>query len=280
MAAKTFSMNVTFSVEEKGKKRPDYNLDSDAKGQMTLKDLLEWHRQILMATAVEVTKEEQARGFTKNPIVLTDGKHTGRIDAVQPLGNIEISAPVQADLVLAEIFKGLLYRSKEVTGQYINSHRVVYNKQQVADDFFSFKAWLAKGIVFNPGDELIFVNAAPYARKLERLGVTAQRTKSMDKKRKVKSKDKKLRSADSAGKILAPDGTYFLTYKSVKKRFKANVNIKFTFLSGSYLGLSGVFKTVRGQGRKALDPNSKEGKSPRAYLYPAIVLTFRAGGIL
>jgi hypothetical protein len=101
------------------------------------------------------------------------------------------------------------------------------------------------------------VNTQPYARRLETLGVTAQRQQARRREPKKHAKRKK----DYLLKI--PNGAYQLTYRAIKAKYKSNLPITFSFLPGNMLGLSGEFK---GHGLR-------KGSAGRSYLYP--VLTFR-----
>lgn len=255
-------LDVQLSVYEKGRKRPEYTLDSDLHGQITLLDLLEWTKQALIITADEVLKEEQAAGFDKRPIVAVDGRVGKPITKVNPLGQIEITARSSVKGVLTEAYDALLYRSKVLTGRYKSSHFVFHNGKQVASDKISLDAWLASSPEIKDNDRVRIVNIQPYARKLERYGITAQRSKTRYEEAGARKKKKTGRLA------LSPNGTYFLTARAIRAKYKRSAEIKFTYLQGSQIGLSGAFKSGR----------PGKNSAGRTYLYPTLVITVRERG--
>ena len=263
MARGEFSVNI--SVEENGRRKPQYTLDSDLNGEMTLVDLLNWTRQALIVTADEALQDEKRLGFDDEPIMLVDGRRGRDIRTVSPLGQIEFVSRQDAGGVLLEAYDGLLKRSKVLKGDYKKSHFVFYNGKQVATDFASLQAWvgfvsLGQSIDFKDGDTVRIVNIQPYARRLERLGVTAQRTSS---KRKIGPLNKGARSPS------IDNGAYQLTTRAIKAKYKQNALVKFEYLPGSCLGLTGSFK----KGRKG------KNSSGRPYLYPSIKFTIQERGI-
>lgn len=254
------NFEVSVAVEESGRRRPEYRLDTDLHGEVTLADFLEFTRSTLIITSNEVLKEEQANGFDKNPVVAVDGNVGKPVSAVNSLGQIEFTKRADMKEVLTETYEGILGRSPVLTGRYKSSNFVFLNGDQVANDLATFKSWIESNPTFEDKDLIRFVNIQPYGRKLERLGVTGQRQQS----RTVKSRDKR-RSAQGH-RVLAPNGTYFLTARAIRSKYKRNSVIKFTFISGNSLGITGNFK----QGRN--------GKPGRAYLYPTIIISVREGG--
>lgn len=255
--------DVKISVTEKGKKRPEYTIDSDLDGEITLQDLLEYTKAVLIVTADEVLKEAQSRGFDQYPVVTVDGRPGKPVSAVSPLGQIEFTARQDIREILLETYNSILFRSKVLTGRYKSSHFVFLNGQQVATDLRSLEAWLNTGPQITDKDTIRIVNIQPYARKLERYGITAQRSKSRyEKRRKPK--------ANKGAYFLSPNGTYFLTARAIKSKYKRNSIIRFTFLPGSSLGLSASFKT----GRRG------KNSAGRPYLYPSLVISVQGRGVL
>lgn len=265
-----FSVDV--SVTETGRGAPAYNLDSDLNGEVTLAEFLEFTKASLIIIASETLKEEQANGFDPKPIVAVDGQKNKPVIAVSPLGSIEFTSKASMDAILQDTYEAIRFRSPVDTGKYIKSHYVFLNGIQVASDFSSFEAWLATRPEFKEKDLIRFVNIQPYARKLERYGITAQRQQS----RTVKSSDKRGRSGVN-GRILAPNGTYFLTTRAIRRKYKRNSIISFSFLSGSSLGLSATFKTQTGGARGG--GSFRRKKSGRTYLYPTITISVQESGI-
>lgn len=255
-------ISVEMSVEEKGviKESRGYLRDS----AIELEDLLKWTKERLIVIADQALEEEQAKGFDKEPILLIDGKKNRPITSVSPLGQIEFVARMDFGDILIEAYDGLLKRSKILTGRYIKSHYVFHNGVQVAVDAPSLTKWIESGPTFKNKDTIRIVNIQPYARRLELLGVTAQRTQN--KRQDLGRSNKK-----KAGLIAkVPNGAYQLTVRAVKSKYKNNSSVRFTFLPGSSIGLSGVFK----KGRKG------KNSAGRPYLYPTIVFTVDERGIL
>ncbi len=252
---------LEYGVFEDGRKAPEYSLETDLRGEISLADFLAFTKSSLIIIADQVLKEEQDNGFDKNPVLVVDGSQSKPIANVSPLGSIEFVSRANITDIIRETFDGLIFRSPIDTGKYVSSHVVLLNNSEVARGQNSLDSWLATNPQFKDSDTIKFVNLQPYARKLERLGVSGQRQQS----RTVKSRDK--RKAASGGRILAPNGAYFLTTRAIKAKYKQNINIKFSFIPGGQLGLKGSFKVGR------------NGKPGRSYLYPIIILTVNERGI-
>lgn len=262
----TIRCAVDIKVTESGRNAPEYQLDSDLNGEITLQDLLEYTKSSLILIAHEVLKEEQDAGFDKNPVVAVDGRVGKPVENVSPLGSIEFTSKADINQMLIDTYVSLLDRSPVLTGRYKSSHFVFLNGTQVATDLSSLSNWLTSEPKFKDSDIIRFVDIQPYARKLERLGVTAQRTQS----RSSRSQDKRGRSG---AKVLVPNGTYYLTYRAVKRKYKRNSSIGFGYISGASLGLADrsqqhYFKTKR-----------KSEKVSRTYLYPTIAISVDANGV-
>lgn len=251
---------VQLSVQEGGRRRPEYSLDTDLNGEITLQDLLNFTKQALIITADQILKEEQAAGFDKEPILAVDGRVGKPVQNVSPLGQIEFTSRQNMRDILLETYNALLYRSKVLTGQYKSSHYVFLNGTQVATDLGSLESWLNSNPKLQDKDTIRIVNIVPYARKLERFGITAQRSK-------IRREDSGRRRGKTTGKLVSiPNGTYFLTARAIRSKYKRNSIIRFTFIPGSSLGLSGSFKG----GRKS--------SAGRPYLYPSIVISVQERG--
>lgn len=264
---------VKLDVYEKGKKDSEYTINSDISGKVSLKDFFAYTKLALLTISREVLREEQAKGFDKEPVVVVDGRANRSPETVNPVGKISFIARAEALDVLEEIYAGIIERSPVDTGQYVNRNQVYLNKNRIANNREQLAAWVKSAPTLKSTDVISFINTSDYARKLERLGVTAQR-RGM---RTQKSTDKRGRSGFN-GRILAANGTYFLTSRSVKRKYKSNVQINFLFVPGSVIGLSNVFQTQGGQGRKKLD--GKDLAKSRTYLYPAITVRLKSGGTL
>ena len=191
--------DVNLSVMESGKKRPDYTLNSDLSGEITLMDLLNWTKSALIVTADEVFKGAKKEGFDPNPTVFVDGRINKPVINVSPFGKIEFVAKMDFADILLDAYDGLLKRSKVKKGVYIASHYVFHNGKQVAIDMPSLTAWLESNPVFENKDTIRIVNIQPYARRLELLGVTAQRTQ-------IKTDNTGRRKKKSGHTVKVPNG--------------------------------------------------------------------------
>lgn len=260
------SFGVNISVVETGRRRPEYNIDSDLNGEITLQDLLEWTKAALIITADQILAEEQAMGFDKNPVITVDDRANKKPADVSPLGKIQFTARQDMSTIVLETYNALLFRSKVLTGTYKSSHYVFLNGTQVATDLSSLTGWLETNPEFKDADLIRFVNIQPYARRLERYGITAQRSKTSYRE----SGRKKGKGASTGKLVLVPNGAYQLTARAIRSKYKRNSIIKFTFIPGSSLGLAGSFS----KGRKG------KNSSGRPYLYPSISISVQERGTL
>lgn len=260
MVTQTFSVDLT--VTENGRKSPQYFLGSDLSGEITLQELLEFTKSSLIIIADEVLREEQGAGFDKEPVTLVDGKKNRDIRVVHPLGQIEFISRQSFDTIILDAYNALLELSKVKTGRYKSSHYVFHNGKQVATDLTSLGIWLKSAPEFQERDTIRIVNIQPYARRLELLGVTSTRSKQ--------TKRAKKKQGQPTGTIVnVPNGAYQLTYRRVRYKYKNNVFIRFSFLQGSQLGISGNFGAQWGK---------KRGGRP--YLFPTLVFGFQSAGVL
>lgn len=264
MAAPNFS--VTYQVIDKGKNATGFNLDNDINGAATLEDLLKFTKRALILISGDALKEEQSRGFDKNPTLIVDNKFNSQVDNVKPLGKIEYVARAEFKMMILETYRKIMYYSKVKTGRYLNSNVVTYNGTMVATNIISLENWLKTKTEFSDRDIIRFVNFQPYARKLETLGVTRQRSQGKPKRvLRKKKRGKKM--------VTLPNGAYAMAFMSVKRRFKKNVFIGMDLLPGNKLGLNsqeGKFK-----GKKA----KREGYWGQPYIYPTIILRAVSAGL-
>jgi len=254
---------VTTSIVDSRNRKAVNPLISDLNGEYTLTELLEHTKASLILISDQVLREEQAAGFDKKPIIAVDRVVGRPLQVVQPLGQVEFTARAQVSDILFATYEAILYRSKVLTGRYKSSNYVFLNGTQVATSMRELEVWFAFAApAFKQSDIIRFVNIQPYARKLERAGITAQRSKI----RKVTGNKK----GKHAGKLLeVPNGTYYLTARAIKAKYKRNSGIRFSFISGASLGLSGVFQKA---GRKG------KNSAGRPYLYPSITISVSEEG--
>jgi hypothetical protein len=255
------SLHVDITVTESGRRAPQLELKGgrDLDGHISLVDLLDYTKQVLIITADTVLREEQSQGFDQHPVVAVDNVIGKPVYNVNPLGKIDFTARADMGDIVLETYQNILDKSPVLTGQYKSSNYVFLNGTQVATDKASLTAWVESNPEFSESDLIRFVNIEPYARKLERLGVTAQRQQS----RTIKSRGGR---AKGSGRVLAPNGSYFLTARQIRAKYKRNSIVRFEFIPGSQLGIGGNFAPRR-------------GKPGRAYLYPSILISVQESGI-
>jgi hypothetical protein len=257
-----------------------YNVDKDLGGKVTLDKFMGYLRSTLIQVAHNALREEQARGFPKKEyITRVDGSFTKPVEKVNPFGKISISrydSSVATEDIL-DMYKAILERSKVVTGTYIDHNYVLFKGVTVARSISELSSWLSSRPKVVPGDRLIFVNITPYARRLERLGVRAGSTSERFQKysKKTRSQYNKIKTHFSA-----PNGAYYLAYRSIRREDKGKYRLKFDFISGSTLQLDRV--TIRNKrtgsvlGKKKFNLRKSDKGPARAYVYPSIVVTFIA----
>jgi hypothetical protein len=259
--------DIAYSVKESGRRAPSWDLENDLDGSATLADILRFTKGALIKISSDVLKEEQALGFDKNPTLIVDGKYNKKVDQVNPLGKIQYVARQPLKQLILDTYDAIRFRTKIVTGEYGKNNIVTFNGLQVANNLASLKKWLDSKNNFENRDIIRFINTAPYARKLERLGVTAQRTK-------IKQESHKRATAKNRGRtfgrkaVLIPNGVYALAFKAIQSKYKNNAFIRFRLVQGSDLGLVGpgrVYKTGKTKGRP--------------YLYPSILISAVEAGM-
>jgi len=259
-------ISIDVSVTENGRRAPEYTINTDLRGEISLGDLLEFTKQSLISTSFTVLQEEQANGFDKKPVVTVDGSSNKSVLDVSPLGTIEYTSRVSVDALLLDAYQGLLDRSPVLTGAYKSSHYVFLNSKQIANSLDSLQTWINSSPEVKTSDVFLIVNVQPYARKLERFGVRAGgEGGNTHKPRLGQSRDKK--KAQRGVKVLVPNGAYFLTARALRYKYKRNTSIRFQFSSGTTFNIVGSFKS-----------GHKSGKG-RAYLYPTIRIAVSEEGL-
>lgn len=267
------NFSITYEVKEKGKNAPHYSLTNDITGQTTLENLLIFTKQALIKISDTVLAEEQARGFDKEPVLLVDGKKNIPKESVNPLGKIQYIAKAGFRELILYAYDAIRIKSKKATGRYFANNFVIFNQKVIATDRMQLELWLESKKSFEDKDFLRFVNTAPYARKLEYLGVSSRKLAVVKMRKAVKSDKVK-----AGTKLKSPNGAYALAYRAIKRKYKANVGLSFHFIPGNLLGLVGpgrVFSTTIKRRRK-----SNKAKAGRPYLYPSILLTLSSKGVI
>lgn len=251
MAAAKFK--VEYKVSGGGKRAPKFTLDQDLNGEMTIEDIRQSQKDLLLSVAAEVLREEVDRGFPRDFITYVDGRKKP-VEQVKPFGKIEFVSPMSVDEVLIATMEAIEERSKVVTGAYMRSHEVTFNGVVVARDSSSLASWLNSGPTMKPKDIITFINTQPYARRLERYGITKDSSPMPKGQKRTPGR---------------PNGTYRLAYRSVRRKYRRNVKILFRMIPGNELaGLTGQRTFKRG----------RKGSVGRAYLYPSIQIIIGSDG--
>lgn len=262
---KSFGVEV-YGYEKNGRGKATKTLfESDMDGRVTLQELLQFTKQALLTIAVDALNEEQRKGFDKEPRVLVDGSGNKRLKDVNPLGKIQFVTRQNFSQIILDTYIAIQSRSPSVTGEFFRGNVVTYNGREIARTMPQLEAWMKEiekdGFSFRPSDRIRFINVVPYARKLENLGVTKGRTKPRV--------DQKQRKRSSPGYVAVPNGVYSLAVRAIKRKYKGNSNIKFTFLPGESLGITGSDRDEK-TGKPRRRTFKKDG---RPYLYPTITIT-------
>ena len=199
----------SISIVGGGKRGIVHDLTHDLDGEITLSELLDTLKSTLIISADSFLRQEQDAGFDKEPIMLVDGRRGKDILNVSPLGQIEFVSRQNISDIVIDAYEGLLYRSKVLHGVYIKSHYVFYNGKQVATDLESLKSWFASGVQVQDKDIIRIVNIQPYGRRLELLGVTAQRS---NKKLEEKGRRNKVKTGVF---FKVPNGTGIYSVRAI-----------------------------------------------------------------
>lgn len=121
----------------------------------------QWVKEATIRAAETALREEVARGFDNQPVVVTDGTPRRDYSEVKPFGKIEfIRRPQMAEAVLWALDM-LRKRSPVLTGRYVQSHVVLLNKAEITGDV---RAALQ---AVKETDRVQIVNPQPYAKKIE-----------------------------------------------------------------------------------------------------------------
>jgi len=248
--------SVTYTMKEGN----PYNFDD-------LGSLFAFTKRALISLAVDALEEEQALGFDKSPVVVVDNKRGESINKVKPLGKIQFVARQDLKDILIFAYNSIMIRSKELSGDYKRSNVVTFNGQQVANTEEGFTTWLNSIAYFEPRDRIRFVNTSPYARKLERYGISKGVGGLGRSSRRYRKADKHEKRKGGT-QFLVPNGTYALAQRAIARKYQANAFIKFEFLPGDSLGITGPGTQYK-RGASA-------GKS---YLFPTILIYATPSGL-
>lgn len=252
---------VSYSVTD-SKKGSQLELVNDITGNLEYGQLLQFTKNALITISDTALEEEQDKGFDKKPTLVVDKKFGKSKFDVSPLGQIEYYARTELKETILETYRQILRLSPDKTGSYKGSHVVKFNGSAVAYNYPQLERWVNTQGTFEARDLIQFINFQPYARKLETLGVTRQRTKPRQKIRKRKKGGRR--------KVTLPNGTYHLAYMNVKRRFGKNAFIAMDLLPGNRVGIEGPDNLTKFHSEKARE----RGYYGQNYIYP--VITIRA----
>jgi hypothetical protein len=131
------------------------------------RSISDWVKAATIQTAERALREEVAKGFDNEPVVITDGMPRRDYLQVRPFGRIEFAARTSMAEAVRWALTELQNKSPVLTGRYASSHTVMINGAEVEGN-----VWVALRNV-RPTDRVQIVNPQPYARKIE--GATANR---------------------------------------------------------------------------------------------------------
>lgn len=248
--------------------KPTYSLEKDLDGSWTANQIIEYAKETLINTAVTVLDDEQKRGFDKEPVMKIDGKFGRSIESVNPFGEIEFTSRANIADILILAYTMILEKSRVATGRYLKSNVVTYNDKIVTNTMEGLKTWLEKKKDFKQGDQIRFVNFAPYANKLELEGLSAGRVAK--KMRAVTDR----KGRETKKMVRKPNGTYALSYTLLRRKFKNNSLIKYEPVLGSKYGL---LNPARGSGVGRIRQTGRSAGRP--YVYPSILIYVIESGI-
>jgi hypothetical protein len=268
----TASFTVETTVSDNSPYAPNWALEKDLNGKVTAKDFIIHFREGHVAIDREVLKDEQSRGFDKNPRVRTDSRLDKPAHLVKPFGRIQHFARVASLEAIKEMYQRIVELSPTDTGQYISANYVFYNTRLVARSYAELVAWLkfASKRGFKDSDKIRFMNVMPYAAPLEQKGVT--RNKQGRNTHKTATKLSKAKKNVGKGiRVSRPNGVYYRAYRNILRKFKGVGKVKFAFLPNGSGGISVLEEPPFRTSYK---------RTGLPYVYPTITLFLSEKGIL
>ena len=267
------SLRASILISESGSRNVREGRDVFSE-DANLKEFLLDIKDVLIQVSQDALREEQRAGFDPNPITIVDGIFNKPISAVFPLGSIEfVSTSVEALQVIKDTYAEIYRLSKIVTGTYIAYNYVFVNGRVVARTVPELDSWIATNPQLKPRDIIRFVNLTAYARRLEYLGVTAQRQRA----RKTNPKRHEKRKNDK--KLPRPNGVYYLATRVIRAKYRGNVGAYFGFILGREIDSSLIpSRTLAGKKMRNTFDSSRNPKNSGSYLYPSVKLVINSRG--
>lgn len=263
------SSQVSLTVYEKGKRKPEYTIESNIRGELTAAELLSLIKNTIVAVAKDAKREETARGFDPRARIVVDNKFNRVEEDVKPTGKIEYIARQDLREILQFSYDKIINLTRIITrtGNYAKNNVVLYNNVEVARNPADFKKFLDFKRDFKNNDRIEFVNIAPYANKQELEGLV----KGGGRTARIKPKKG---TEGPARLVRKPNGVYFLAHRSIKEKYKGNSFIKYQPILGQEIGLT---SPPRGSGVGRIRQTGKS--AGRTYVYPAILILVKLDGV-
>ncbi len=192
----------------------------------------------VVATARQVLREEQQKGFDPDPRTIVDRRPNARIETVKLFGTIEFVERAELGAIIDWIYRALVETSPVLKGDYARAHMVLVNGREATED-----EWRAIG----PGDRITFVNIQPYARRIEGGARFVGWTSRVDKT---------ARKHVGGFSLQAPNGVYRVVFGQARRKFGKQV-----FLDYKFVSLAG--------GKVIPDSKTKRYRYPAIQLYQA-----------
>ncbi len=221
--------------------------------------------QLIIYARDVIHHEVKNLGFPEDPIMAVDGKFNKQIMDINLGGKVEFfnqdidiidGLRTSYDRITELSPKGAKNPGDRFAGiKYKDFNYVYLNNTLVAQNKLELNRWLEfmSSNGFKKGDEIMFINVVPYARKLERLGVTSStvgtggRTKRTGKSR-------------SGNLIERPNGTYYAAQRTMKRLMTGRAFVTPVKYIPFNISIGGM--------RSKYTP--KHGGRP--YLYPAVII--------
>ena len=214
----------------------------------------QWVKAATIRAAESALREEVAKGFDNQPIVVTDRMPRRDYNQVKPFGRIEFHRRAQlADVVLWTLDE-LRKISPVLTGFYVSSHEPLLNGKPIGGNI---REALLK---MQRGDMVMIVNSAIYAGKIEgRDAYSRWETRGGKRSRRNKRKAQGWTAAEMRGQSGDAKGG---VYKKVLFKIKAKY--------GNLVAADFRPQQLPGGVMVRSKPGSR-GK-PKAQAYPTMIL--------
>jgi len=207
------------------------------------RSIADWVKAATIETAERALREEVARGFDTEPVVITDGMPRRDYLQVKPFGRIEFAARTSMVEAVRWALNELQKKSPVLTGRYASSHTVMISGAEVQGNI------LVALRNVQPTDRVQIVNPQPYARKIE--GATANRRTGRGKRAALSRQ--------------ARSGVYRVVLRALVNRFG-----KALFFDFKYVNLNIGIKVWGKQGARRVQ---------RDQVYPALQFFIKPTGL-